>query len=137
MERCEAARRKVLRPALLVLLQGGPDADGLKFDDSRADSHLRLLDQAIDQEFFPLLFEHAVDAAEIADAAFEKRLVTLARAQLEDATRSLPVPLARRWRAEAQAFRWFDRSAHVHFKLAFPSPAAARDVAASGPGGPE
>jgi CRISPR system Cascade subunit CasA len=118
VERAATARLKILKPALLTLLQGGPDK--LKFDDDRADSYLRRLDAAIDDDFFPFLFAHAEETPEAADAAFEEKLVSLARDQLDAARESLPVPTARRWRAEAQADRVFFGAAHKHFKLAFP-----------------
>jgi CRISPR system Cascade subunit CasA len=117
--RAETVRRKILRPALLILMQGGPEKD-LKFDDKRADGYLRTLDLAIDVEFFPLLFEHVEESPEAADATFERRLFELAGAQLDAAIRSLPVPSARKWRAEARALRAFHLAARKHFKLAFP-----------------
>jgi len=116
------ARLKVLKPALLTLLQGAPEK--LKFDDDRANAYLRRLDGAIDDEFFSLLFEHADDAPEDADAAFQKKLVVLAEAELQRATESLPVPSARRWRAEAKANRVFHGAARRLFTLAFPAPPA-------------
>ncbi len=126
VEKAASMRLKVLKPALLTLLQGAPDK--LKFDDDRADSYLRRLDMAIDEEFFPFLFAHAEDAPEVADEAFEKKLGKLAEAQLRAAIDSLPVPSARRWRAEAHAFRVFSGAAHKHFKLAFPpAPATAAE----------
>jgi CRISPR system Cascade subunit CasA len=127
VELAATARLKLLKPALITLLQGGPDK--LKFDDDRADSYLRRLDTAIDDDFFGLLFEHADDAPELADAAFEKQLVALARAQLDAARESLPVPSARRWRAEAHADRVFFGAAHKHFKLAFPPAATSAEAA--------
>ncbi len=123
--RAETVRLKILRPALLILMQGGPEAN-LKFDDKRADGYLRTLDLAIDAEFFPLLFEHVEDSPEAADATFERRLFELASAQLDAAIRSLPVPSARKWRAEARALRAFHLAARKHFKLAFP-PSAPND----------
>ncbi len=113
-------RLKVLKPALLTLLQGAPEK--LKFDDDRANAHLVRLDAAIDDEFFSLLFEHADDAPEAADAVFQKKLVALAEAELRRAVESLPVPSARRWRAEAKADRVFHGAARKLFTLAFPPP---------------
>jgi CRISPR system Cascade subunit CasA len=119
--RAADARLKILKPALLTLLQGGPEK--LKFDDNRAEVYLRRLDAAIDEDFFPFLFEHADEAPELADAAFEKRLVDLAKVQLDDARGSLPVPSARRWRAEAYAYCVFFGTARKYFKLAYPTSA--------------
>lgn len=112
------ARQKVLKPALLTLIQGAPEK--LKFDDIRGGFHLRGLDAAIDEVFFPMLFEHADEGPEQAGAAFERALVDLARAQLNDAIAGLPVPSARRWRAEAHAHRVLEGAARNNFKLAFP-----------------
>lgn len=119
------ARLRILKPALLTLLQGAPEQ--LKFDDNRVDYHLQRLDQAIDDEFFQLLFEHADKEAEEADIVFQKRLVDLARAQLEEASQSLPVPNARRWRARAHAQRVFDGARRNQFRLAFPPQSATSD----------
>jgi len=129
VERASTARRNVLKPALLTALQGAPEK--LKFDDDRIESYLMRLDSALDDEFFRLLFSHVDDPPEVADEAFERRLVELARTQLESALSSMPIPSARRWRAEAQAARVFFGSARKHFKLAF-SPA----VAAAAEAGP-
>lgn len=125
VDRAADARLKILKPALLTLLQGGPEK--LKFDDNRADLYLQRLDQAIDDEFFHLLFDLVEVGPEAADAAFEARLVDLAKEQLNDARQSLPVPTARRWRAEAQAERVFYGAARKQFKLAFPPKTAASD----------
>lgn len=114
----KAARLNVLKPAILTLLQGAPEK--LKFDDDRAEPYLRHLDAAIDDVFFPLLFEHADADAVEADTAFEKTLVQLAEAELNEARRSLPVPSARRWRAEALSERVFFGAARKHFTNAFP-----------------
>jgi CRISPR system Cascade subunit CasA len=113
------AWRKVLKPALLTLLQGGPEK--LKFDDDRSDSFRRGFDASIDDDFFPLLFRHSDDSPEEADAVFQANLVKRAKAQLDRALESVPVPSARRWRAEAFAYRVFFGAAHKHLKLAFPT----------------
>ncbi len=128
------ARLKILKPALLTLLQGAPDK--LKFDDNRANAHLDRFEAAVDEVFFTQLFAHAGDAPDIADAAFQKTLFELARAELKTATESLPVPSARRWRAEAKANSVFHGSARNHFKLAFPPAASAQTETetASAPG---
>jgi len=119
VERASVARLKVLKPALLTLLQGGPDK--LKFDDDRVDGFLDRLDVAIDEEFFGLLFSLADQSSEVADAAVERRLVELARTQLDSALSSLPVPSARRWRADAHSRGVFEGSARKHLKAAFPT----------------
>jgi len=127
VERARVARLKILRPALLTLLQGSPEK--LDFEDGRVDSYLRRLDVAIDLEFFPLLFEHADAPSEVADEVFEKRLFKLAEEQFLSARDSLPVPSARRWRAEAKSSAVLVGAAHNNFKLAFP-PKPATDAGA-------
>jgi len=112
------ARLRILKPALLTLLQGAPEQ--LKFDDNRVDPYLQKLDQAIDDEFFQLLFEHADEAPDEANVLFQRRLIEMARAQLDEAGQGLPIPNARRWRARAQAERVFEGASRNHFKAAFP-----------------
>ncbi len=125
-------RLKILKPALLTLLQGAPEK--LNFNDDRANAYLRRLDAAIDDDFFSLLFAHVDDSPEEADAAFQKRLVQLAEVELRRAVESLPVPSARRWRAEAKASRVFLGAARKHLALAFLPPAAASAEVASARG---
>lgn len=101
VELARALRLKVLKPAFCAYLQGG--ADDLRFDDNRADSHLDALDDAIDAEFFPRLFEDVeLDSAE-ASKSFETWLFQLGRDALEHALDSLPTAAARRERAVAAA----------------------------------
>lgn len=101
VELARALRLKVLKPALCAYLQGG--ADDLRFDDNRADSHLDAVDDAIDAEFFPRLFEDVdLDSAE-ASRSFETWLFQLGRDALERAFDSLPTAAARRERAIASA----------------------------------
>lgn len=105
VERAATTRLKVLKPAVLTYLQGGPA--NLKFDDARAAPALRALDAAIDRVFFPLLFEHAEATPEEADKFFAAKLFELAQRELERAFVSLPTPAARRARAVAHAERVF------------------------------
>jgi CRISPR system Cascade subunit CasA len=101
VELARALRLKVLKPALCAYLQGG--ADDLRFDDDRADSHLDAVDDAVDTEFFPRLFEDVdLDSAE-ASRSFETWLFQLGRDALERAFDSLPTAAARRERAIASA----------------------------------
>lgn len=99
------ARLNILKPALLNLLQGGPEK--LKFDDDRADPFLAHLNQAIDAVFFPMLFERAGGDPAAANLAFSQKLIELAKQELERATTSVPMSSARRYRAIAYAFRSF------------------------------
>ncbi len=99
------ARLNILKPALLNLLQGGPEK--LKFDDDRGEPFLAHLNQAIDAVFLPMLFESAGQVAEDANLAFGKKLLELARAELDRATTAVPMSSARRYRAISYAYRSF------------------------------
>ncbi len=112
-----AAELKVLKPALLALIQGAPDK--VAFDDDRARALLSRFDAAVDAAFFPLLFEHVDEPPEQADRAFHRTLFELGRKILSDARESLPVPSARRWRAEDTSERVFFGAARKQLPLAF------------------
>ncbi len=101
----KVARLNILKPALLNLLQGGPEK--LKFDDDRAEPFLAHLNQAIDGVFFPMLFQLAAQEPEQANLTFARELLDLARAELERATTGVPMSSARRHRAISYAYRSF------------------------------
>ena len=109
------ARKDILKPALLTLIQGAPEKR--KLDDKRADGYLKRLEMLVDSIFFPLLFEHADTPAELADKVFEKELTRLIYRLFDEAMISLPVPNARRWRAEAEAYRVLQGAIYNNFKL--------------------
>lgn len=113
----DAARYKVFKIAVLTFLQGGPER--LNFGDDRAGPVAGRFDASVDDFFFPMLFDRADDPPEIADAAFETALFTLARRMLEASFLSLPVSAARRWRAEAHARRTLVRAARTYLPLSF------------------
>lgn len=92
-------RLKVLKPAVLALLQGGPDK--LKFDDDRAAPSLDRFGRAVDGIFFSRLFALAEAEEETSDQAFQKELFELARGEFEKAVEAAPLPAARRYRAIA------------------------------------
>lgn len=117
-------RLKVLKPALLTLLQGGPEK--LKFDDDRANPALTQFDAVIDGAFFPLLFEHADDQPEVADREWQQWLFDRAKEHLEQAIESLPVGTARRARAIAHAERTLHGAAHRQLPNLFQSDSAAQ-----------
>lgn len=108
--------REILNPALCTLLQGGPEK--VRFDDKRARRWRDRFDAAVDDDFFPWLWE-AVRAPEGSEVRWVKRLYDLARAQLEDAIRSAPIPDARRHRAVAAAERIFAGAFRNRFPDAF------------------
>jgi CRISPR system Cascade subunit CasA len=101
--------KKVLKLALLALIQGGPDK--IDFQDQRPDGLVKELDSAIDRIFFPRLFELAGDDAGAALAIWRKQTLDLARQTLQQAFDGVPIPLARRYRAIAMAERIFNGAA--------------------------
>lgn len=101
VEAVRVLRLKVLKPAICAFMQGG--ADELRLDDNRGDFLLDRLDDAVDAEFFPRLFEDIHSTPEDASARFEQWLVQLGRAALEAALVSLPTSAARRERAISAA----------------------------------
>jgi CRISPR system Cascade subunit CasA len=122
----EAVRRKVLRPALLTLLQGAPDKR--KNDDKRADPQLDALDREVDAVFFDRLFgafETADNAPEPATAldgervAWIRWLLERAEERLEEALRSASIPAARRIKAQAVAESVFHAMARREFPSVF------------------
>lgn len=106
-------KSKVLKPALLHLLQGGPET--LKFDDARADPFLEAFERHIDASFFASLFESLDLDASVARRAWVSELLRSAREILDDAIRGTPIPAVRRYRAIAQAERTFGGSARKNF----------------------
>jgi CRISPR system Cascade subunit CasA len=119
-ERVELAaivQRKVLRPALCALLQGG--GEKLDLDDRRADRWIERLDAAIEREFFERLWADLDGDRASASRRWAKRVVALAEAQLRDAIESAPIPSARRYRAIAAAEGMFHGGARNHVSIAF------------------
>lgn len=125
LELAGTARLKVLRPALLMLLQGPPAERELSFDDPRTGPWLRRFDAEVDAAFFEALAEEvmaaigdqpsaeAVAAFETADLRFwPARLGALARSMLDAAIRGgLTVTDDRRERAIARAELLFEGAA--------------------------
>jgi CRISPR system Cascade subunit CasA len=97
---------KVLRTALLALIQGGPEQ--VKFGDKTAtawaDTFLDDADREVDRRFFDLLFRRALDEAG-GKAAWLAFLRGLARDTFERAVMAVPLAGARRPRAVAVAER--------------------------------
>lgn len=93
-------RKRVLRPALIRLLQGGPDKP--KNDDDRIDAWSALLDAHVDSIFFPRLFDAVEDPAG-RRVAWQQETLDIASGILRTAMASLPIPSARRYRAIAAA----------------------------------
>ncbi|MEM7586356.1 MAG: type I-E CRISPR-associated protein Cse1/CasA [Acidobacteriota bacterium] len=121
VERVGDVQRRILKPALCVLLQGAPDHLDLR--DDRTQRWLGRLDQQIDQIFFEDLWadfglSHEVSAEP--NEKWEQRLFDLARAQLEDAIREAAVPEARSYKAVAKAEGTFRRAARNQLRNLFP-----------------
>lgn len=102
----------VLKPAVLILLQGAPEK--LDFKDDRADRWLERLDAAVDREFFERLWADLAADPDAARAAWERWLLELVRAELRDAIESAPIPDARRYRCIATAERALEGAARKH-----------------------
>jgi CRISPR system Cascade subunit CasA len=125
LELAGTARLKVLRPALLMLLQGPPAERTLTFDDPRTGPWLRRFDAEVDAAFFDALAAEVAAAigdrppeaavAALKDAAprlWPGRLYALARPIFQAATRSgLTLPNERRERAIARAELLFEGAA--------------------------
>ena len=103
----DTARTKVLRPALVMLIQGAPDSPN--FADDRPRPWTDLLDLKIDEVFFESLWEHLeqdLDEGQ-ADGLWADAVLSLARQVLEQAMSAVPLPSVRRYRALAAAERVF------------------------------
>jgi len=105
VELASRTRLKILKPAILTLLQGAPDK--LQFDDDRAEPFLASLNQEIDGLFFPMLFDLAEADPEEANTAFGRKLARLSEGQFRRAIGSVPLRSATRYRAIAHAERAF------------------------------
>ena len=101
IELTEKFRNKVLKPPLLVLIQGAPAK--LDFKDGRADRWLKALDREVDRIFFTELFDEWRLPPEEREHKWRLRLARLGHQQLLDAIRSAPVADSHRLRAESAA----------------------------------
>lgn len=101
IERVDEAQKRVLRPAICVLLQGAPDKP--RFNDPRARPHVDRLDREIDRVFFGRLWRDVrLEEAEQL-RRWHDEILDKCRRIFEDAVRALPVPETRRYRAIAGA----------------------------------
>ncbi len=105
VEQTAAAERYVLKPALCVLLQGGPDS--IDFRDERPRAWLDGFDRAVDERFFDCLWEDADLDTQEAHRRWERVILDLAERQLKGAMQSVPLPSVRRYRALSAAERMF------------------------------
>ncbi|MET0743724.1 MAG: hypothetical protein ABWY78_10175, partial [Microvirga sp.] len=118
-----ALELQVLKPALLMLLQNGPDEINRKNATSleRADRFVRQVDGYVDRSFFPALW-HEIEAADTGEderwrarVAWQRDLIALARRVLLDADASSPKAGRRRYRALARAESLFSAQARKVF----------------------
>lgn len=127
-------QNRVLKPAILALLENGPDQVDYKDDgaDRRAQRFLRRFDEHVDATFFPRLWDelddgadwHAVRAAWVAD------LVAFAQTLVEDADRGASKAFKRRYRARARAERMFFGALNRNTTINSYLPEPSRDHAA-------
>jgi CRISPR system Cascade subunit CasA len=127
VEQAARALRKVLRPALAALLQGGREE--LDFRDERTQPWLDRFDAEVDRIFFEDLWAASGIAREEHERAWNERLRTLARNQLEDAMATAPVPLAVRPRGLARAELVFRGAARNHLPVETPQEEATMEDA--------
>lgn len=106
-------RGKVLRLALCSLFQAG--ADELDFKDDRPGKWLERFEDRVDRIFFEELWDDLALAPADADRRWERRLVGLAREELNLAIRGIPLPSVRRYRAVASAERLFEALVRKRF----------------------
>ena len=99
------AARKVLKPALLCMIQGGPARDQINYADTRATPWLDRFDSRIDHDFFSMLFSSLELGLKDVDALerWRAQLAELATEVFTQAKREIPVPEARRPRTIALA----------------------------------
>ncbi len=106
---------RVLRPALLALLQNGPDKIDLSRDDPRTHPFLAAFDRIVDRDFFENLWtemEHDEQAAcDAARAGWVRGLLDKARTILDQADAAAPKATHRRWRARVRAQAELTRAA--------------------------
>lgn len=98
-------RKKVLRPALCALLQGGPEK--LQIDDDRPAVWAEAFDREVDGIFFESLWNDLDVDDEAAQLRWRAELGRLAQLQLQRAIESCPLATTKRWRAIAAAERFF------------------------------
>lgn len=103
-------RLKVLKPALLCLLQGGPD--DIDFKDRRADPWLERFDRLVDDAFFPALWQALEDGRA---QPWRRTLGDLGRQVLLAAEGGAPIQAARVERAVARAERLYGIRLHKLF----------------------
>lgn len=113
IEQAKQVERRLLKPALVALAQGG--AEKLRLDDDRVGVWLRDFDSRLDARFFGMLFDSVDQPPADAMTSWTSFLVNAARSVLTEAERSIPIPSIRRPRAVATAWRLLEGGARKHF----------------------
>lgn len=107
VERAGEIQDRVLRPALLALLQNGPDKVDLKRDDPRIRPFLDIFDLDVDRSFFENLWaemeQDEQTGREAARTEWVCRLLAKAGEILDQADKAAPKATHRRWRARERA----------------------------------
>ena len=111
-------QRRVLKPALLALLQGG--TDDLNFKDDRAQAWLRRLDRTVDRLFFNALFDHIDLSSEEKDLRWQMILWRETGSLFDEAVDILPRNAAREPATVAQASSLLKFKARQILPAAFP-----------------
>lgn len=117
VETASVAKRKVLKPSVLMLAQGAPAE--VNFKDARFDKRLSAFDEAVDDAFFGVLFRDIEMADDKAQQAWSAVLWPIVRELFETMCESIPSSLARDYRARACAERRLKSGARKHLSGAF------------------
>ena len=115
-------QKRVLKPALLALMQGG--TDNLNFKDNRAQEWLGRLDRSVDQIFFNALFDDLDHAAEEKERRWQTSLWRLTESLFDEAVEILPRNTARKPATIALASSMLNFKARQILPAAFPPPEA-------------
>jgi len=125
VEQAGTVARSILLPSLLTLFQGDPAKPRkLDYKDRRALRWLDAFDDAVDAEFFEQLWAAVDGPAAERRHQWERRLLELARTQLDHALENAPASSVFRYRAIAGAERVFEGFKRKSFKHLFDSEGA-------------
>lgn len=119
LTRARDVRGKALRPALFMLVEGGPEGwpdTGRCEAGQWVDSWLTRYEQNWANGYFPWLWQTIDQTDEVARARWLGELQELAQRVLEDALRGAPQCTGRRYRGKVRASGLFHSAFHKHFK---------------------
>ena len=124
MELASAAQRKVLKPALLRLMQAARSEVDFKQKETGAwsDACLEAMDRQVDQEFFPYLWQclerkEAGEDAHAASLPWREYLAELARERFRQAAQGLPVNSSQSYKALVLAEGMLKRLIKKHLEI--------------------